>query len=171
MGNCCASCAPKAPMVFVGPDLAARVMTPRGRSDLQALFASLDTDGNGSVDLKEWSQTLSSRNANSSTFKALFVSKDKREMDTVFKHFVADRNVAALTWEVPVRQDARPVVPSLPSLACPPPPVHLPALRILKRRAASTISEESSPKQSRRQRATESLKLSSTTWTWTATAR
>ena len=91
---CC--CLPKPPpksQVFVGPALAERVMTPRGKSELKKLFAECDRDGDGAVTQSEWRAACTKP-----TLKRVFSGADADELANAFQAVDTDGS-GTITWD------------------------------------------------------------------------
>ena len=91
--GCACCCQPKKPVVFVAPELAERVMTPRGRGELKRLFAQIDKNGDGSVSLDEWKEAMKKP-----TLKRLFSSSDAKELAGAFHAVDVDAS-GTITWD------------------------------------------------------------------------
>jgi len=75
--------------------LAEAISTPEGYADLEALFKTLDKDGNGTVDKKEWGKAVSKNRKKLAKF---FGGATMREIGEQFKRIDADDS-GDLTWD------------------------------------------------------------------------
>ena len=90
--------------------------TTEGYEKLKALFASLDADGNGSVDAEEWSSALTDPKNRKLAKKFFGKMKNKKALKKAFKKLDVDGS-GDLTWDEFVAGSKRLVVPPESALA------------------------------------------------------